>query len=65
MCSSDLLHTTTDEHGAYSFNGILPGASCHVAVYRAGGHTDGPRFEVNNLDLITLDEIVVADQAKP
>lgn len=65
LAASLNLHTTTNGHGVYSFNGILPGASCHVAVYRAGGHTDGPRFEVNNLDLITLDEIVVAGQVKP
>jgi len=59
------LQTTTDERGAYSFRGILPEASCHVAVYRADAHTDGPRFEVSNLEPITLDEIVVVDQAKP
>ena len=65
LAASLNLHATTDEHGAYLFNGILPGASCHVAVNRVGGHTDGPRFEVNNLDLITLDELVVAGQVKP
>ncbi len=59
------LQTTTDERGAYSFRGLLPEASCHVAVYRSDAHAAGPRFEVSNLEPITLDEIVVADQLKP
>ncbi len=44
------LWTSTDENGAYSFRGILPGASYRVDVYRADQHTGGPVFEVTNLD---------------
>lgn len=52
------LWTSTDENGAYAFKGILPGSSCRVDIYRADQHTAGQRFEVKNLEVITLEDVI-------
>ena len=54
------LWTTTDEDGAYTFIGLVPGALCSVIVYRADQHTNGPKFEVNDLGSVVLDDVVIA-----